>query len=63
MNGLEIAERIQDLSRKASALCVICEYMSDDRDFSDEVYILGELQAEIEREQTELEAKLRSVNI
>lgn len=63
MNALQATEKIRELSERADALARVRYYLGDDRDWSDEVYTLGELQTEIVRERDELADKLRAVNL
>lgn len=63
MNALEAVAKISKLKDRIAALESVIYYVQDERDFSDQVYELNELLAELEAEIDVLADKLRAVNL
>jgi hypothetical protein len=63
MNALEAGNKIAELKERRNALTTIIDYMDDDRDFRDQIYVLNEIKDEVVVDLENLEDKLRAVQL
>lgn len=63
MNAMEAIGRVEKLRNRINALTRVIDYLDDDRDFTDEIDVLKELQRYAESEYSNLADKLRSVTL